>query len=208
MCSSLCLCDLSLSSCACTCCIGLHLWLVDIKFPLQPQTQVIEVILCLHTLMDTISRTQLSRNTLLFPTFPSAQIFRLDVQFSAKEKYTKSLFMPNCLLCHVGFVAVLLVCALLIKFPVEEFIVFVKQKRENLKSRAKQSLCVIEVFLSIVLGLLFACYIPGLPGRSRTLAGLPHAHCVERPFVSMLGAVLPPARPLCRFTASHYHSAM
>lgn len=139
-----------------------------------------------HTLMDTISWTELSRNTLFFLTFASAQIFRLDVQFSAKEKYTKSLYMPKCLLYLVWFFAVLLVCGLLIEFLVEEFIVFVKQKRENFKLRAGQSFCAIEVFMSTVLGLPIACYIPGLPGRSRTLAGLPHAHRAERPFVSIL----------------------
>lgn len=40
--------------------------------------------------------------------------------------------------------------------------------------------------MSTVLGLPIACYIPGLPGRSRTLAGLPHAHRAEKPFVSIL----------------------
>lgn len=61
-----------------------------------------------------------------------------------KEKYTKSLFMPHCLLNYVRFVAILLVYALLIKFPVEEFI---KQKRENSKLHAEQSFCVIKVFV-------------------------------------------------------------
>lgn len=166
------------------------------------------MILCLQTLMDTISWTELSLNTLLFLTFASAQIFRLDVQFSAKEKHTKSLCMPKCLLYLVCFFAVLLVCGLLIKFPVEEFIVFVKQKRENFLITCR-TILLRDRSLYVDCAWVAHCLLHSrsswkVQDSSRPTSCPP---CREA-ICHYIRAVLSPARPLCRFTASHYPSAM
>lgn len=68
-------------------------------------------------------------------------------------------------------------CALLIKFPIEELIVFIEQKRG--KIHAEQSFCVIEVFTSTwdSFAATFQVFV---------LARPPQAHHVGGSFVSML----------------------
>lgn len=136
--------------------------------------------------MDTISWTELSRKTHLFLKFASAQIFRLDVQFSAKEKYTKSLYMPKCLLYLVWFFAVLLVCGLLIKSPHWGIHCLCQAEKGKFWITCRTILLRDQSLYVDCAWVPIACYIPCLPGKSRTLAGLPHAHIAERPFVSIL----------------------
>lgn len=117
--------------------------------------------------------------------------------FSETETHNL-LFVLFCLPNHVEFGAVLFVCALLIKFPVAEFIVFIKQKRERYM---QNNFCLIDVFMSIWES--FACYIPGLYS-SRPTSDPPcrEVICLH------VRAVLSPACPLCLLIASHYHSAI
>lgn len=160
---------------------------------------MIELFLWLHTLMDTIFQTGTIRCDMhLFLNVSFSLGFQIGCSGFSETETHSLLFVLYCLPNHVGFVAVLLVCALLIKFPVAKFIVFIEQKRERYM---QNNFCLINVFMSIWES--FACYIAGLYS-SRPTSDPPcrEVICLH------VRAVLSPACPLCLLIASHYHSAI
>lgn len=120
--------------------------------------------------MDTIFQTGTIRCDMhLFLNVSFSLEFQIGCSGFSETETHNLLFVLYCLPNHVGFVAVLPVCALLIKFPIVKFIVFIKQKREHYMQNYFD---LINVFMSL-------CQV-------FILAGPPQTHHVERSFVSML----------------------
>lgn len=97
--------------------------------------------------MDTIFQTGTIRCDMhLFLNVSFSLEFQIGCSGFSETVTHNLLFVLYCLPNHVGFVAILLVCALLIKFPVAKLIVFLKQKRERYM---QNNFCLINVFMSI-----------------------------------------------------------